>query len=96
MTTDDRESGMRLDIYLSRTRLIMPRTAAKRACDNGIVFVNDRVAKPGLDVHMNDLIAIRFTDQDLTVAIRKMPGKSVPKQTADIHYEVVQDTHYNR
>lgn len=88
MTTD---KTMRLDVFLSRVRLIMPRTSAKRACNNGIVMVNDRLAKPSTDVAVDDILCIRFTNQDLTVKVIRLPGKSVAKKQADTHYAVISD-----
>ncbi len=85
------DKTMRLDVFLSRVRLIMPRTSAKRACDNGIVMVNNRPAKPSTDVAVGDVISVRFTNQDLLVKVTRLPGKSVAKKQADMHYSIVAD-----
>jgi len=85
---------MRLDVFLARARLVMPRASAKRACDNGIVSVNEKPAKPAASVRGGDLIAIRFTDQDLTVRVVRLPGKSVRKADAATHYAVIEDIRY--
>lgn len=85
------DETMRLDVFLSRVRLIMPRTSAKRACDNGIVSVQGRLAKPSTEVCVDDIITIQFTNQDVTVRITRLPGKSVPKKQAENHYTVITD-----
>jgi len=90
----DGMTEMRLDAYLARTRLVMPRGAAKRACDNGIVSVNRQQAKPATSVGVGDQIEIRFTDQDLVVSVVALPGKSVRKADAPTHYRVVEDRRY--
>ena len=90
----DRAEAMRLDVFLSRSRLIMPRQSAKRACDNEIVWINGRLAKPSTDVRIGDQITVRFSDQDLTVEVTKFPRKSVPKAQAKDHYDIVNDQRY--
>lgn len=89
---DSQNNTMRLDAFLSRVRLIMPRTSAKRACDSGIVMVNNRSGKPSTDVTVNDVVSMRFTNQLLVVRITKLPGKSVAKKQADAHYTVLTNT----
>ena len=84
----------RLDTYLSTVRLIRPRGQAKRACDNGIVYVDDRQAKPSTSVRAGSEIEIRFTDQILKLRVLSLPGKSVRKQDADSHYEVLEDKRF--
>ena len=49
---------MRLDKYLKVSRLIKRREAAKEFIDKGYVRVNGRVAKPSLEVKLDDLIEI--------------------------------------
>jgi ribosomal 50S subunit-recycling heat shock protein len=85
------DTALRLDVFLARSRLIMPRQTAKRACDNGVVSVDDRVAKPSATVTAGDRVTIRFTDQELTVRIVRMPPKSVPKNAATDYYDVIED-----
>jgi len=85
------DETMRLDVFLSRVRLIMPRTSAKRACDNGIVTVNNRPAKPSTDIGIGDVISVRFTNQDLMVQVTRLPGKSVAKKQADTHFTVIEN-----
>jgi len=91
----DRRGGVRLDVYLTKTRLIMPRSSAKRACDNGIVSINGNVAKPAALVEIGDTIEIRFTDQDLALVVEQLPGKSVRKSDAARHYRLTADRRYS-
>ncbi len=51
---------MRIDIFLKNSRLIKRRTVAKQACEAGRVTINDKVAKPGDEVKIGDIIEIRF------------------------------------
>lgn len=51
---------MRIDKYLKVSRLIKRRTLANEACEMGKVKINDKIAKPGLEVKVGDLIEIQF------------------------------------
>jgi len=49
---------MRLDKYLKVSRLIKRRELAKQMIDLGLVSVNDKIAKPSTNIHINDHITI--------------------------------------
>ena len=49
---------MRIDKFLKNSRLIKRRTIAKEACDQGRVFVNDKVAKAGTEFKVGDIIRV--------------------------------------
>ncbi len=51
---------MRIDKYLKVSRIIKRRTLANEACEQGKVAINDKVAKPGSEVKVGDVIEIRF------------------------------------
>ena len=51
---------MRLDKYLKVSRIIKRRSVANDACGAGRVAVNGKVAKPGLELKIGDIIEIRF------------------------------------
>ena len=80
--------NMRLDKYLKNSRIIKRRTVAKEACEQGRVFVNGKVAKPGLDLKTGDLIKIVFGTKELEVRVVSMPD-NVRKEDAQDLYEVV-------
>ncbi len=54
---------MRLDKYLKVSRIIKRRTVANEACSGGRVTLNGKVAKPGAEVKVGDMMAIRFGDK---------------------------------
>ena len=60
---------MRLDKYLKVSRLIKRRTVANEACDNGRVFINDKVAKASTEVKEGDIITISFGNKDVKVQV---------------------------
>ena len=51
---------MRLDKFLKVSRIIKRRTVANEACSGGRVSLNGKVAKPGAEVKVNDILEIRF------------------------------------
>ena len=50
---------MRVDKYLKNSRLIKRRTMAKKL-EQGRVYINGKVAKPGDEVKVEDIIEIRL------------------------------------
>ncbi len=54
---------MRLDKYLKVSRIIKRRTIANDACSGGRVSLNGKVAKPGAEVKVGDVMTIRFGDR---------------------------------
>ncbi|MBQ8653462.1 MAG: RNA-binding S4 domain-containing protein [Clostridia bacterium] len=54
---------MRLDKYLKVSRIIKRRTVANEACSGGRVSLNGKVAKPGAEVKVGDIMTIRFGDR---------------------------------
>ena len=89
------ETQQRLDVFLARSRLIAPRQQAKRACENGVVSVDGRVAKPATNVRAGDSITVHFTDQELTVKVSRMPPRSLSKSAAAQYYEVLSDKRFS-
>ena len=66
---------MRLDKYLKVSRIIKRRTVANEACSGGRVTLNGKVAKPGAEVKVGDIMTIRFGDKlgqyDIQETVRK-------------------------
>ena len=60
---------MRLDKYLTVSRLIKRRTVANDACDAERVTVNGRVQRASYDVKVGDVISIRFGAKTLTAEV---------------------------
>ena len=79
---------MRLDKYLKNSRIIKRRTVAKDACEQGRVEVNGKVAKPGQELKIGDVIQVTFGSNVLRVRVLAMP-EAVRKDDADALYEVL-------
>ncbi len=60
---------MRIDKYLKISRLIKRRTLANEACENGRVRINDKVAKPGSEIKVGDVIEIQFGNSNTKVEV---------------------------
>lgn len=82
---------MRLDLYLKRCCLTRRRSEAKRACENGIVMLDGRRAKPGQPVVPGRRVSISFLDRYLELEILKLPAGNVSRTEARTYYEVLRD-----
>ncbi len=60
---------MRLDTWLTVSRLIKRRTAANEACDNARVTANGRPVKASYDVKAGDVLELRFGERTVKVEV---------------------------
>ncbi|WP_312667084.1 RNA-binding S4 domain-containing protein [Tissierella praeacuta] len=60
---------MRIDKYLKNARIIKRRTIAKEACEQGRVFINEKQAKPGDEVKIDDIIKINFGNEPMKIQV---------------------------
>ena len=79
---------MRLDKYLKISRIIKRRTVAKEACEGGRVSINDKVAKPGTEVKIGDIIEIKFASKSLKARITNI-AEHVKKDDAKSMYDIL-------
>ncbi len=82
---------MRLDLFLTKSRLIKRRTLAREACDRGIVFVDDHKAKAGRTVSEGQRLRIDFTSRTVEVEILQLPRGNVSKKEARELYRVLRE-----
>lgn len=80
---------MRIDKFLKNSRLIKRRTIAKEACDQGRVFINDKVVKAGVEVKLNDVIRVEFGNNSISVRVLELT-ESCKKEAAEKMYEIIQ------
>ena len=81
---------MRLDKYLKVSHIIKRRTIANEACTGGRVMLNNRVAKPGTQVSVGDVLTIRFGEHIGQYRIL-LVSETVRKENADSMYEIIQE-----
>ncbi len=86
---------MRLDKWLKVSRLIKRRTVAQMACDQGRVFVNDRPAKPALELKPEDKVHLELGRRALTVEVIMVPQGAVSAQDASALYKVMEEIRRN-
>jgi ribosomal 50S subunit-recycling heat shock protein len=77
---------IRIDKYLKNTRIIKRRTVAKEACEQGRVSINGKVAKPGDEVKVNDIIEIKFGSGIVKIEVL-MVKENVSKDEAEKMYK---------
>ena len=81
---------MRLDKYLKVSRIIKRRTVANEACSGGRVTLNDKVAKPGAEVKVGDIMTIRFGDKLGRYEILSIQ-ETVRKDSASEMYKILSE-----
>ena len=82
---------MRIDKWLKVSRLIKRRSVAQMACDQGRVFVNDRPAKPGVELKLGDKVHLELGSRAVTVEVKVVPEGAVPAQSAADLYAVIEE-----
>jgi ribosomal 50S subunit-recycling heat shock protein len=60
---------MRIDKYLKNSRVIKRRTLANEACEQGRVKINEKIAKPGTEVKIGDIIEIQFGNSNTKMEV---------------------------
>ncbi|TCO71363.1 RNA-binding S4 domain-containing protein [Marinisporobacter balticus] len=80
---------MRLDKFLKNSRLIKRRTIAKEACDQGRIYVNEKVAKASTEVQVGNKIKIAFGAKSTTVEITSL-AEHVTKESSKEMYKVIE------
>lgn len=79
---------MRVDKYLKNSRLIKRRTVAKEACEQSRVKINGKIAKPGSEVAVGDMIEIEFGVNPMKIRVEKIL-EHVKKDDAKDMYSIV-------
>lgn len=79
---------MRIDKYLKNSRIIKRRTMAKEACEHGRVQLNGKVAKPGDEVVVGDIIEVNFGTGSMKVEVTSIVD-NVPKDKSQELYKVL-------
>ena len=83
------DDSLRLDKFLKNSRIIKRRTVAKEACIQGRVQINDKVAKPGDEVKIGDIITVELGSNMLKVRVLDVRD-DVKKEQAQELYEYIE------
>ncbi|NLX63955.1 MAG: RNA-binding S4 domain-containing protein [Clostridiaceae bacterium] len=79
---------MRIDKFLKVSRIIKRRTLANEACAKERVTINGRVAKPGSEVKVGDIVEIRFGEKLTRIKVLKVT-EHVKKEESTEMYEII-------
>ena len=79
---------MRLDKYLKVSRIIKRRTVANEACENGLISVNGKVAKPSYELKVGDELEVRYGTRTTRFRVLSLE-ETVRKNDAAEMYEVL-------
>jgi len=80
---------MRVDQFLNKVCLIKTRSVAKKACDTGLISINDKQIKASQIVNDNDIIKFSVYGYNTTVKVLQVPTGNVSKKTALDYYETI-------
>lgn len=81
---------MRLDKYLKVSHIIKRRTVAKEAADKGKVIVNNKEAKPSLELKEGDIVTIKYSSRSLTFKVLSL-NEHVSKSDSSSMYQVLEN-----
>lgn len=73
----------RLDLFLKHTGLVKQRGEAKRACDEGRVWVNGQPAKASHSVKVGEVISLEMADRYLEAEILAIPERPPARRERD-------------
>ena len=82
---------MRIDKYLKVSRVVKRRTVANEVCSAGRVLINDKVAKPGTEVKVGDIVTIKFGNGETRFRILTIK-ETVRKEESSEMYELLEGT----
>jgi len=80
---------MRIDKFLKVSRIIKRRTLANEACAKEKVTINGRVAKPGSEVKVGDIVEIRFGEHITRIKVLRVTEHVRKEESAEM-YELLQ------
>lgn len=79
------EIFIRIDKFLKNSRIIKRRTVAKQACEQGKVLINDKTAKPGDNVKVEDKITINFGNGSKTFEVLQVKDNVSKNNAVDLY-----------
>lgn len=83
---------MRIDKYLYLIGILGSRTIAKKACEKGYVFINEKKAKGSERIKEGDIIFLNFPLRNVKIKVKKVPEKkSVSKKERGDYFEILYD-----
>lgn len=82
---------MRLDKFLKISLIFKTRSSAEKSIEDGLILINERIAKPSSNVKEGDILTIKFPFKTVTYKILKIEEKNVSKENAKKMYEIIKE-----
>ena len=82
---------MRIDQFLSESRIIKRRVQAKQACQGKLVYLDGQLAKPSKEVQPDSRIRVEFANRTLEIVVLEIPRGNVRKDMAKNLYRVTRE-----
>ena len=79
---------MRIDKFLKNSRIIKRRTLAKEACEKQRILLNDRIAKPGTEVNVGDIITLKFAAGEKRIKVLDVSEHVSKASSLDIYEDL--------
>lgn len=79
---------MRIDKFLKNSRIIKRRTLAKEVCEKQRILLNDRIAKPGTEVNVGDIITLKFAAGEKRIKVLNVSEHVSKASSLDIYEEL--------
>lgn len=83
--------AMRLDLFLKKTCVLAQRSAAREACDAGVVRVNDLPAKAAHVVKQGDRVTLHLARRDIELRVLEVPAGNVARRDAGRYVQILRD-----
>ena len=80
---------MRLDKYLTASRIIKRRTIANEACDAGRVSVNGKAARASYEVKIGDIIEVSLGTRPVKLQVKEL-NEAANKDNASQNYTILE------
>lgn len=78
---------MRIDKFLSSVNILKRRAIAQDMCENGVVSVNNTIAKSSKEVRVGDIIELRYLEYTKKYEILALPTtKTIPKSQSKEYF----------
>ncbi|WP_300448106.1 RNA-binding S4 domain-containing protein [uncultured Helicobacter sp.] len=79
---------MRIDKFLSSVNILKRRSIAQDMCENGVVSINDVIAKSSKEVRVGDIIKLHYLEYTKTYQVLALPQtKSTPKSQISAYFK---------
>ncbi len=80
---------MRLDKFMKVSRLSKRRSEAQEALAHGRITKDGKALKPGYQVKPGDVLEIHYATKYVTVRVREVPLRMLPRHDAADLYEIL-------